>query len=69
MAKHHPDLIMCRKQPGISEAPLRCFCFHASRVSSSTDRGCAAAAIGRLCQKCKRLAPAAPLAGSMAPQN
>ena len=29
MAKHHPDLVMCRKQPGI--------------------------AIGRLCEKCKRI--------------
>lgn len=29
MAKHHPDLIFCRKQPGV--------------------------AIGRLCDKCKKL--------------
>ena len=24
MAKHHPDLIMCRKQPGIGEPFLSC---------------------------------------------
>lgn len=24
MAKHHPDLIMCRKQPGIGEAQELC---------------------------------------------
>ena len=24
MAKHHPDLIMCRKQPGIGEYSILC---------------------------------------------
>ena len=50
MAKHHPDLIMCRKQPGISEylSGLQL------TVQSLRVRliGAVLAAIGRLCEKC-----------------
>lgn len=40
MAKHHPDLIMCRKQPGERFVGLQ---------SNILSKGIA---IGRLCEKC-----------------
>ena len=51
MAKHHPDLIMCRKQPGIGTAALGALV----AIPSETvlDAFMCAAAIGRLCEKCK----------------
>lgn len=48
MAKHHPDLIFCRKQPGVGELrlssiPVPIKTFHSSLFFL---------AIGRLCEKC-----------------
>lgn len=47
MAKHHPDLIFCRKQPGVgksSDTTLGNFNFHRKYLLLL--------AIGRLCEKC-----------------
>lgn len=43
MAKHHPDLIMCRKQPGIGSSPF---------LHSHLQCYNSFSAIGRLCEKC-----------------
>ena len=57
MAKHHPDLIMCRKQPGIS-APSPLLLSTASDLQTINSLR-VAAAIGRLCEKCEWLSSAA----------
>ncbi len=67
MSKHHPDLIMCRKQPGIGMAaesfslPILVglrglltnekFCC-ANRLCTATMFSLCSIAIGRLCEKC-----------------
>ena len=56
MAKHHPDLIMCRKQPGVGE-----FFFYLSKRKLIVFFIIPAIffppppAIGRLCEKCEYL--------------
>lgn len=47
MAKHHPDLIMCMKQPGIGKNTTNI-------ISNSYD---VSLAIGRLCEKCDGKCP------------
>jgi len=47
MAKHHPDLIFCRKQPGVGELRLS-----VAPVHQNTSQLSFFAAIGRLCEKC-----------------
>ena len=49
MAKHHPDLIMCRKQPGVGELDL-----FIQEVVLNIFSLCHVA-IGRLCEKCELL--------------
>ena len=60
MARHHPDLIMCRKQPGVCEflekkynySPVAaCVSLHSS-PPRLLRRANPLAAIGRLCEKC-----------------
>ena len=59
MAKHHPDLIMCRKQPGVgkktsSDILLNRFLFVVNFTPSlvfKCDLFSFFAAIGRLCEK------------------
>jgi len=59
--QHHPDLIMCRKQPGIGA--LQGFSQHMTRnvtvVPSKPVLACTCtfAAIGRLCEKCDGKCP------------
>ena len=54
MAKHHPDLIMCRKQPGVGESFFSCrivvFLLLFSAIFFPPPP-----AIGRLCEKCELL--------------
>lgn len=64
MAKHHPDLIFCRKQPGVGKLNrktfiLTCVCcvYVVKRIPIDVDlvkiMNCSfVAAIGRLCEKC-----------------
>jgi len=47
MAKHHPDLIFCRKQPGVGELRLSL-----APVRQNTSQLSFFSAIGRLCEKC-----------------
>lgn len=51
MAKHHPDLIFCRKQPGVGKSRLSLTSFSTIRVICCN---CPSyfSAIGRLCEKC-----------------
>ena len=51
MAKHHPDLIMCRKQPGIGTTAFGAQV--AIYQQTVLTLSLCAAAIGRLCEKCK----------------
>ncbi|KAG6812729.1 hypothetical protein H0H92_000946 [Tricholoma furcatifolium] len=46
MSKHHPDLIMCRRQPGIGSSSVN-FAKWFSCLKISPPK-----AIGRLCEKC-----------------
>lgn len=48
MAKHHPDLIFCRKQPGVGK--LSSFYDHCLNSACWPTR--LLSAIGRLCEKC-----------------
>ena len=71
MAKHHPDLIMCRKQPGIGVSPRRAAISTTpspateekgplSALAPVPDPGMyrvRAAAVGRLCEKCDGKCP------------
>lgn len=59
MAKHHPDLIFCRKQPGVGKIhiriPLFTVCFDAMTtlwLLVVTNLCFVYPAIGRLCEKC-----------------
>ena len=60
MAKHHPDLIMCRKQPGIGtyQNYFACETLLSSMFPFIDMFHIAVAAIGRLCEKCKQAASA-----------
>ncbi|KAJ1451417.1 U2 snRNP protein Rds3p [Pelagophyceae sp. CCMP2097] len=49
MAKHHPDLIMCRKQPGIAIGRLCETCDGKCVVCDSYVRPCA---LVRVCDEC-----------------
>lgn len=51
MAKHHPDLIFCRKQPGVGKHFNRC-CGQFQMVDCFSHFACSFPAIGRLCEKC-----------------
>ena len=55
MAKHHPDLIMCRKQPGIGMFEISDFCPDPLRLRSPLPLP--SAAVGRLCEKCDGKCP------------
>ncbi|KAI1791858.1 PHF5-like protein-domain-containing protein [Ganoderma leucocontextum] len=48
MSKHHPDLIMCRRQPGIGTSPHTVILAVANPFLT---------AIGRLCEKCDGKCP------------
>ena len=49
MAKHHPDLIMCRKQPGIAVGRLCDKCDGKCVICDSYVRPCA---LVRTCDEC-----------------
>ena len=49
MAKHHPDLIMCRKQPGIAVGRLCEKCDGKCPVCDSYVRPCV---LVRICDEC-----------------
>lgn len=51
MAKHHPDLIFCRKQPGVGKLRLSLTSFPIIRAICCNCTNCFSA-IGRLCEKC-----------------
>lgn len=51
MAKHHPDLIFCRKQPGVGEFIEDCKRLPESPKCKQTAFP-VLLAIGRLCEKC-----------------
>ena len=61
MAKHHPDLIMCRKQPGICAPPIAlhpCALLPPLAEHHSCLHPCLyGAAVGRLCEKCDGKCP------------
>lgn len=53
MAKHHPDLIFCRKQPGVGEYQLNLHITTSILKLGHSDDHCSfITAIGRLCEKC-----------------
>lgn len=52
MAKHHPDLIFCRKQPGVGEFDFYLFFVHVFYVQILVFFSPVCTAIGRLCEKC-----------------
>lgn len=58
MAKHHPDLIFCRKQPGVGKHFFVSFSSDLMDVSSKFEMEfifvlfSVCTAIGRLCEKC-----------------
>eukprot|EP00878_Enallax_costatus_P020563 GHUV01021743.1.p3 GENE.GHUV01021743.1~~GHUV01021743.1.p3 ORF type:complete len:120 (-),score=11.33 GHUV01021743.1:1069-1428(-) len=56
MAKHHPDLIMCMKQPGIGECSDH-LPHHFHVLLRLLMNGYICAAIGRLCEKCDGKCP------------
>ena len=49
MAKHHPDLIMCRKQPGIAVGRLCEKCDGKCPICDSYVRPCT---LVRICDEC-----------------
>ena len=57
MAKHHPDLIMCRKQPGICARRPRTASRPAPSVPHPARPSSRVAAVGRLCEKCDGKCP------------
>ena len=56
MAKHHPDLIMCRKQPGVGKKCIfgyfvKLFVYFTTFLVFRCDLFSFITAIGRLCEK------------------
>ena len=52
MAKHHPDLIFCRKQPGVGTKTVQVYFNLLSLIFFFSISIITFSAIGRLCEKC-----------------